>query len=113
MACMLFLSGARASAAATLPIKAVHLNDDHPCIEQKPELGVRTKNGKAATTYLHKIPGGISVVLPNPADLGEQSTQILVPGNNRHHALGKRLRIISAMNHLLYKSPHTMRCPET
>lgn len=56
MVCMLFLSGARASAATTLPIKAVHLNDEHPNIEQKPELGVRTKNGKAATTYLHKFP---------------------------------------------------------
>jgi site-specific recombinase XerD len=46
MACMLFLSGARASAAATLPIKAVHLNDDHPHIEQKPELGCEPRMGR-------------------------------------------------------------------
>ena len=103
------------------------MNDDYPCIEQKPELGVRTKNGKAATTYLHKIPdlldfarGWDEFVRTNfPEDhlwycpiqqtWGEQSTQILVPGKNRHHALGKRLRIISAMNHLPYKSPHQYR----
>lgn len=127
MACMLFLSGARASAAATLPIKAVHLNDEHPCIEQKPELGVRTKNGKAATTYLHIIPDLLDFVRgwdefvranfpddhlwysPIHQEWGEQSTKVLVPGKNRHHALGKRLRIISAMNQLPYKSPHQYR----
>lgn len=127
IACMLFLSGARASAAATLPIKAVHLNDEHPCIEQKPELGVRTKNGKAATTYLHIIPDLLDFVRgwdefvranfpddhlwysPIHQEWGEQSTKVLVPGKNRHHALGKRLRIISAMNQLPYKSPHQYR----
>ena len=127
MACMLFLSGARASAAATLPIKAVHLNDDHPSIEQKPELGVRTKNGKSATTYLHKIPQLLDFMrewdafvranfpedhlwyCPIQQTWGEQSTQVLVPGKNRNLALGKRLRIISAMNQLPYKSPHKYR----
>jgi site-specific recombinase XerC len=127
MACMLFISGARASAAATLPIKAVHLNDDHPCIEQKPELGVRTKNGKAATTYLHKIPDLLDFVRgwdefvranfpedhlwysPIHQTWGKQSKKTLVPGKNHHHALGKRLRIISAMNRLPYKSPHQYR----
>lgn len=127
MACLLFLSGARASAAATLPIRAVHLNAQHPCIEQKPELGVRTKNGKAATTYLHMIPDLLDFVrewdefvranfpedylwyAPIHQEWGEQSTRLLVPGKNRNHALGKRLRIISAMNHLPYKSPHKYR----
>lgn len=56
MACMLFLSGARASAAVTLPIKAVHLDEENPYIQQFwDEWRVRTKNKQFATTHLHKI----------------------------------------------------------
>jgi site-specific recombinase XerC len=127
MACLLFLSGARASAAVSLPIKAVHLNGDHPRLEQKPELGVRTKNGKSATTYLHKIPQLLDFArewdvfvrthypedhvwyAPIHQEWGEQSTKILAPGKNRQHALSKRLKIISAMSHLPHKSPHQYR----
>jgi site-specific recombinase XerD len=45
---MLFLSGMRASAFATLPIAAVDLVSR--TIKQWPALGVDTKNGKSATT---------------------------------------------------------------
>jgi hypothetical protein len=47
---MLFLSGARASAFTTLPLSAVDL--PARTLRQWPELGVATKNGKRATTYL-------------------------------------------------------------
>ncbi len=56
MAGLLFLSGARAGAATTLPIRAVHLDAEYPNIEQKPSLGVHAKNNKSATTFLHIIP---------------------------------------------------------
>src|SRR6185436_20857268 len=56
MACLLSLSGARAGGALSLPIRAVHLNDPFPHIEQKTELGVRAKLSKSDTTYLHQIP---------------------------------------------------------
>ena len=53
MAAFLFLTGARAEAATSIPIGAVHF--DRLKIRQWPELGVQTKNGKSATTFMHKI----------------------------------------------------------
>ena len=51
---MLFLSGMRASAFSTLPISAVDL--ENLTLRQWPELGVQTKNGKKATTFLLNLP---------------------------------------------------------
>ena len=56
---MLFLSGARASAVATLPISAVDIPGK--LLRQWPELGVATKNGKRATTFLLPIPELLSI----------------------------------------------------
>lgn len=127
MACMLFLSGARADAAVSLPIKAVHLDESLPSIEQKTELGVRTKNGKSSTTYLHTIsdlvgfvrewdgfvranfPGDSPWYVPIHQQWGEQTTKILVPGSNRTHILRKRLRIIAELAGMPYKPPHKYR----
>jgi len=53
-AALLFLSGMRVGAFVTLPIQALDL--DNLSVKQWPELGVVTKNGKAATTYLLDIP---------------------------------------------------------
>ena len=53
-AALLFLSGMRASAFTTLPILAVDL--ENLTLRQWPELGVHTKNGKKATTFLLNIP---------------------------------------------------------
>lgn len=58
--CMLFLSGMRADALASIPIACVDLT--HGTIYQLPERGVRTKNRKAAITYLLHIPELIEVV---------------------------------------------------
>ena len=59
-AVMLFLSGMRAGAFSTLPICAVDLSTR--TIKQWPSLGVETKNGKSATTYLLDIPELLAVV---------------------------------------------------
>ena len=58
--CMLFVSGMRADALASLPISCVHL--DQRTIEQFPLMGVRTKNRKAAITFLLDIPEILDVV---------------------------------------------------
>jgi integrase len=127
MACLLFLSGARAGAAVTLPIRAVHLNDPNPYIEQKTELGVHTKMSKSATTYLHQIPELLDFVrgwdefaranfpqhhlwyAPIQQRWGDQSTAILAPGKYRSGALGKRLRLLSRLFDLPHRSPHQYR----
>lgn len=58
--CMLFLSGMRADALASLPISCLDLPARQ--VKQFPELGVRTKNSKAAITYLLEIPELLTVV---------------------------------------------------
>jgi len=59
-AAFLFLSGMRIDAFVSLPIKCVDLTN--MCVEQFPEDGVRTKNRKAARTYLYQIPELTTVV---------------------------------------------------
>lgn len=53
-AAFLFLSGMRIGAFLTMPIKCVDL--DQWLVRQLPEMGVHTKNSKAAITYLLNIP---------------------------------------------------------
>jgi integrase len=57
---LLFLSGMRVGAFTTLPASALDL--DEMTVRQWPELGVATKNGKAATTYLLDIPELMRIV---------------------------------------------------
>jgi integrase len=124
-AAMLFISGARASAFTTLPISAVDL--PARTVRQWPELGVATKNGKRATTYLLPIPELLSVVqkwddvvrsklpstipwyLPITSQWGSQSLAHVEPGKNRHQALDKRLRRLFELAGLRYKSAHKFR----
>lgn len=56
----LFLSGMRITAFLTMPIMAFNINEWS--VSQLPELGVKTKNSKAALTYLLNIPELRSVV---------------------------------------------------
>ena len=56
----LFLSGMRIGAFCTLPLKCVNLATSQ--VIQAPEMGVRTKNSKAAKTYLLNIPELTAVV---------------------------------------------------
>lgn len=51
--CFIFLSGARVGAFVTLPFAAVDIEKSR--IIQSPEIGVRTKNHKAAVTFLLPI----------------------------------------------------------
>jgi len=122
---MLFLSGMRAGAFGTMPISAVDL--DQRTIKQWPSLGVATKNGKAATTYLLDIPELLAVVeewntfirtqLPPTAmwytpiisQWGEQSLSADAPGENRNLAVSKRVRRLYKLAALPYKSPHKFR----
>jgi len=124
-AAMLFLSGARASAFTTLPLSAVDL--PARTLRQWPELGVATKNGKRATTYLLPIPELLSVAqiwddvvrsnlpptvpwyAPVSARWGSQSLEESEPGKNRHQALDKRLHRLFTLAGLPYKSAHKFR----
>lgn len=51
--CFIFLSGARIGAFVTLPFAAVDIEKNR--VIQSPEIGVRTKNHKAAVTFLLPI----------------------------------------------------------
>jgi site-specific recombinase XerD len=124
-AAMLFLSGMRASAFVSLPIKAVDIKLSE--IKQWPSLGVRTKFHKHATTYLLDIPTLINVVekwdifirtqLPDnamwyPIIISEWSSEKLSsvkPGKNRNTQLSKRLKKLSKLLRVEYKSPHKYR----
>jgi site-specific recombinase XerD len=127
MSCLLFLSGARAGAATTLPVKAVHLDSELPKIEQKPVLGVHTKNRKSATTFLHNIPELLHVIrewdrfvrskcpdehtwyAPIHQQWGEQQLFALKPGMNRATGLNRRLNLLTQMASLPHKSAHKYR----
>lgn len=124
-AAMLFLSGMRAGAFASLTIECVDLTNQ--MVKQWTTLGVKTKNSKSATTYLLDIPDLMRVVenwdalirsrLPVTApwytpiinQWGEQTLSQETPGENRNTALGKRLRKLYHAVGLPYHSPHKFR----
>ena len=124
-AAMLFLSGMRATAFGTLPIGAVNLTDR--TIKQWPALGVVTKNGKSATTYLLDIPELLNVVerwdalvraqlpptamwyAPVVSQWGEYTLSAEPPGANRGHAVAKRMRQLFEVAGLPARSPHKFR----
>jgi integrase len=126
MAAMLFCSGMRLSAAVTVPIQAVNVAER--TLQQWPSLGVKTKNGKAATTYLLPIPELLQVIeawdrvvrghlppttpwyAPITHCWGEQTlTAGLEPGKNRDQALDKRLKLLYQLAGLPPKSAHKFR----
>jgi len=125
MAARLFLTGERANAAVTSPISAIDFNDRS--LKQWPELGVKTKNSKAAKTFLLRIPKLIEVArswdeyvrknlpptavwyAPIDSQWGEQKLSELKPGKNRSVGLNKRLRILFGKAGLPYKSAHKFR----
>jgi integrase len=124
-AAMLFLSGARAGAFASLPIEAVDIKAR--CIHQWPELGVRTKNGKKATTFLLPIPRLLEVVeswdttirnelLPSASwfttiqnNWGDHRLVNCQPGETRNQMLNKRMKDLFDTVGLAYKSVHKFR----
>ena len=121
--CMLFLSGMRAEALASLPISCVDLDAGE--IAQLPEMGVRTKNRKAAITFLLPIPELLEVVrtwdrrvrsLPSSAlwysTLSRDGMQ-LVPTTQaflkRHNVIEHDVKIICELAGVPYLSPHKLR----
>jgi integrase len=125
--CMLFLSAMRSNAFGSLPIRAVDLKN--MAIHQWPKWGVRTKNGKHATTYLLNIPELLKPVFrwdefvqsnlpPNamwytPFDTNTfGSKRVLSPapaGKNRKTAVARGIRKLFNLTDLPYKSPHKFR----
>jgi integrase len=122
-AAMLFLSGMRADALATLPISCVDI--DRREIRQFPELGVRTKNRKAAITYMLEIPELLTVVahwdqrvrtLPRDALWystltrdGMTLTSTVIPHLGRGDLIERDLHIACRLASLPYLSPHKLR----
>ena len=124
-AARLYLTGERISALTTSPILALDLPDR--CVRQWPELGVHTKFGKKATTFLLPVPQLMDVVsewdelvranlphnypwyAPIEQQWGDQSFSKEPPGKNRHQALEKRLHILFGLAGLPFKSAHKFR----
>ena len=122
---MLFISAARAAAFATLPIQAVNLQQSS--IQQWTSLGVKTKRGKSATTYLLNIPELLDVVtgwddyirqrLPDSAmwftpilsQWGDHQLLAQPAGKCRNQALAKRIALLYKKMGLAAKSPHKFR----
>ncbi len=125
MAARLILTGERANAAVTSPILAIDF--DRLTLKQWPELGVKTKNSKRATTFLLPITELIEVArswdeyvrkrlplttpwyAPIDNQWGEQKLSEADPGKNRSVGINKRLRILFEKAGLPYKSAHKFR----
>ncbi|MHC1739686.1 MAG: tyrosine-type recombinase/integrase [Anaerolineaceae bacterium] len=122
--CMLYLSAMRADAFVTLPISCVNLKNFS--IDQYPGMGVRTKNHKAAQTYLLPIPELLEVVqiwddkvrsqLPesamwfSPIDQNSDNlVPLYVPGMGRREKVTDGIMRICLAAGLKYKSPHKFR----
>lgn len=121
----LFLSGMRAGAFLTLPISCVDL--DNLRVKQLPELGVHTKNHKAAITAMYNIPILIDVIKrwdgiirAKQNDWGywyapiksDRNTILMNPkkvGEFRHKSLYNGFRSLCAKAGIEYKSPHKLR----
>jgi len=126
-ACMLFLSGMRATAFVTLPLSAVNLERFE--VHQWPSLGVRTKNGKAATTYLlQSAEVGPLLDVARAWDTlarrtlepaapwyalldrtGEAFAEEQTPGQARVQNLARHLEMLCVRAGLPYRSPHKFR----
>lgn len=122
--CMLYLSGMRAEALASLPIHCVDLSANS--IKQLPEAGVKTKNRKAAITYLLPIPEIRMVVerwdqrvrrelSPEAlwyANLSTDGMRLLPSAaarDGRHDTVENDVEYICQRAGLPYKSPHKLR----
>lgn len=125
--CFAFLSGARASAIAYAPIKAIDLQQG--IFRQDASIGVRTKNGVSEVTYFLPIPElyekvkewDVIVRSKMPEDSpwfavlenewGDVRFSDTPPGENRGLALQKRFRNLYKLAGMAnrYKSPHKFR----
>ncbi len=79
--CFLFLSGMRIGAFVTLPTSCVDV--ERKRIEQLPEKGVRTKNSKAAVTFLLNISDLLNIVRNWDAYLRREGLLMWYPAINK------------------------------
>lgn len=123
--CMLFLSGMRADALASIPLSCIDL--PNLTVYQLPERGVRTKNRTAAKTYLLNIPDLLAVVRTwdtllatshfPPSTLwystlsrdGMTLTPTARAFDGRHNTVQKDIRLICELAGVPYLSPHKLR----
>ena len=121
--CFLFLSGMRADAFVTLPIKCVDLENNQ--VKQLPAYGVRTKNHQAAITHLLLIDDLWEVVRTwdqlvrsalSPESLwyatlntGRKLNGRTSAGSDRRSFLTKGLRRLCEKAGVTYHSPHKLR----
>ena len=123
-AAMLFCSGMRADALASLPISCVDLENNR--VLQLPEMGVRTKNYKAGITYLLPIDELLAIIkiwddlvrktLPQNclwySPLSRDNSRFLPTMNayvGRNSTIQKDLRKICLAAGIPYLSPHKLR----
>lgn len=126
----LFLSGMRAGAFVTLPLSCVDVSRRR--IKQLPEMGVHTKNSKAAVTPLIPIPDLLEVVNDWDSFLRSEGADdraawyvhlgyngltinkndLVQPGENyhgRYSALVQGIRRLCELADVPYRSPHKIR----
>lgn len=125
-ACFLFLTGMRVTAFVTLPLEAVSF--DRFEVKQWPALGVKTKNRKAATTYMLQteavgplldvvrawdtlVRQKLTAQAPWYAliERGEKFAEEQSPGEHRGQNLPRRLRAFCERAGVPYLSPHKFR----
>jgi len=124
-ACFLYLSGMRISAFISMPIKAVNLNELE--VRQSPELGIRTKNKKSATTYILNLDPIMNNVqewdaivrsklsptgfwfAPLSSTTGDLDTFAVKVGEHRTRIFRKDLKEWLNKNKTLLHSPHDFR----
>ena len=120
---MLFLTGMRADALASIPISCVDLANGR--ITQDPRQGVRTKGSKAAITYLLQIPELHKIITDwdrrvrsfSPSALwyatidreGRQVTETAQAFEGRHTLIRNDVKIICERAGVPYLSPHKLR----
>lgn len=124
----MFLSGMRVSAFATLPLRAIHWEHEPVWVQQYPSLGVRTKYGKAADTFLlgHPDLGDLREIARRWAEkvraaVGERAYYYAplensvrfdayqVIGTHRGGSIRRYLKRICVRAGVDYLSPHKLR----
>ena len=120
----MFLSGMRIGAFVTLPIDAVDIQTR--TVRQLPSLGVRTKNKKAAITYLLSIPLLLAavtewdqIVRSQPPESGlwyahisRRNPNCILPGGageKRRYRFDEGLRELCQRAQIEFRSPHKFR----
>lgn len=125
----LYLSGMRGAAFVTMPLRSVDLSGNK--VYQLPEWGVKTKNSKAAVTFLFPIPRLLQAVKewddyvrsvavsdrvawytkisPDGFKLVTDDMVTDRPPSGRRSAMYEGLRELCAMVGIEWKSPHKVR----